>query len=143
MDDSKRNLKGSEKRDNWKRKHKDLPKEFWAADLDFVWIEKSPPGVVAYVDYKADNDSVTFTEAIMYNQFTSTAPVYIVQGDDETGCFKVRRFLSADWHPNPPVVQFEEVTTTTSWDEFATWQRDLRRKYKGRQEWLKLLRKVR
>jgi len=141
MDEGKRELKGSEKLDEFKRRHKDLSGQFYATDGDLCLISKYPPGTVAYIDYKADGDNVTFAEAIQYNEWMKLAPVYIIQGDNpEMGPFTITRYLGADWRPEPPVVNYGDSITVSSWPEFGEWESSLRAEYRRRGGWQGYLR---
>jgi len=142
MDESKRNLEGSKKRDVFKRMHKQLDKSFYACDADFCLISKHPPGTVAYLDYKASYDTVTFSEAIQYNEWVKSAPVYIVIGDNpETGPFVIRRYLGANWKPDPPQVDYDdEEVMVKDWHELGEWERLLREEYSRRNGWRGILR---
>ncbi|MGD8500063.1 MAG: hypothetical protein PVJ86_05420 [Phycisphaerales bacterium] len=136
MDEKKRNLKGSEKRDIFKRRHKDLDSSFYATDADFCLVSKYPPGTVAYLDYKDLGDNVTFTEAIQYNEWITHAPVYIVQGSDpDNGPFTIMRYLGGDWEPKPPDVTLEFVTQVEDWHSFGVWEAGLRQEYSKRRGW--------
>lgn len=136
MDDAKRRLKGSEKRDLFKFWHKKLNKRFYATDADLCLVSKFPPGTVAYLDYKGSGEGVTFAEAIQYNEWMPQAPVYIVEGrDPEEGPFVIRRYLGADWGPEPPLVNYGETVTAEDWAEFERWEGDLRTEYRRRGGW--------
>lgn len=136
MDERKRNLKGSEKRDIFKQKHKTLDKSFYATDADFCLISKSPPGTVAYLDYKGSGEGVTFAEAIQYNEWMGHAPVFIVEGSDpENGPFLIRRYLGANWRPEPPIVNYGDEHYCADWPAFGEWERELRREYTKRGGW--------
>ena len=136
MNDWKKNLQGSESRDIFKRKHKSINRLCYATDLDLVLVAKHPPGVVAYLDYKKLGDSVTFTEALLYNFFLTMSPVYLVEGDDpEKGPFTIMRYFGGDWRPNPPDIETEIVAVISDWNEFETWELDLRAEYKSRGGW--------
>jgi len=136
MDERIKNLKGSEKRDAFKRKHKDLDRRFYATDADFCLVSKFPPGTVAYLDYKGSGENVTFTEAIQYNEWMTHAPVYVVEGrDPETGPFTIKRYLGADWQPNPPTVNWGNSEYVTDWESFERWERLLREEYRKRGGW--------
>jgi hypothetical protein len=131
MDEQKRNLQGSEKRDIFKRKHKECGGKLYSTDVDFVWVEKSPPGIVAYVDYKGSGESVTFTEAIVYNQWIETTPVYIVKSKNpETGPFEVSAFEGADTKPDPPDTTLRHIITCADWQAFWEWETKLRELYR-------------
>jgi len=133
MDEIKRNLKGSEKCDLFKRKHKDLHRSYYASDVDLCLISKFPPGVVAYLDYKTTSDCVTFSEVILYNELIITKPVYIIIGDDpENGPFEIKRYLGGDWNPDPPLVDLQYIGTVKTWGEFALWESKLRSWYTKR-----------
>jgi len=136
MDDRKRNLKGSERRDIFKRRHKDLKGSFYATDADFCLVSKNPPGTVAYLDYKASNDTVTFAEVIQYNEWRNHAPVFIFEGDDpENGPFKVYRYLGGDWKPEPPEKELEYDSELENWEAVEEWEAQLRSKYRKRGGW--------
>jgi hypothetical protein len=136
MDKQKRNLKGSEKRDVFKRRHKDLRGSFYATDADFCLVSKKPPGTVAYLDYKASYDSVTFAEVIQYNEWRNHAPVFIFEGDDpENGPFIVYRYLGGNWKPEPPEIELERITELEDWRAVERWEANLRSEYRRRGGW--------
>jgi hypothetical protein len=140
VDRRKRNLQGSRKRDIFKRCHKELEGAFYASDLDLILVAKSPPGIVAILDYKAPGEAVTFTEAIIYNQLLAIAPVYIVEAHDpEAGPFTIRRYLGADWRPDPPRVRWGETVEIANWEEFEEWERLLRQGHKSSKLMVKYL----
>lgn len=133
LDDDKRNLKGSSSRDEFKRAHKDYGRDLYASDADFVLISKTPPGVVAYVDYKTRLDRVTFTEAILYNEWMTTRPVYIIVGQDPTkGPFDVYRYEGGNWRPDPPDVTWRLILHCEDYAGLAKWERSLRQLYELR-----------
>lgn len=144
MDDKKRNLKGSPKRDIFKLMHKQaLGSGFYATDADLCLISKDPPGTVAYLDYKGSGEDITFAEAIQYNEWLSHAPVFIVEGHDpETGPFIIKRYLGGDWKPEPPIVELEFVTKVDDWHGFGSWESGLRQEYSKRGGWGGRLRKA-
>lgn len=136
MDEAKQNLKGSEKRDEFKRRHKDLDKSFYATDADFCLVSKVPPGTVAYLDYKGSGEGITFTEAIQYNEWMIQAPVFIIEGSDpQNGPFIISRYLGGNWQPNPPEVHLERIKIVDGWKEFEEWERYLRNEYRKRGGW--------
>ena len=130
MDEIKKELKGSEKLDMFKYMHKKLNRSYYAADGDLVLITKYPsPGVVAYLDYKANGDSVTFSEVILYNEWLKTKPVYIVQGNDpENGPFDIYSYLGGNYIPDPPDVELQYICTVETWAEFEQWEKSIRDK---------------
>ena len=130
MDESKKNLKGSESRDTFKLKHKTLSKTFYACDIDFMFLEKFPfPGIVAVVDYKQNADSVTFSETIAYNDFIRRGiPVYIVQGDADAGVFKIFEYVGG--HHVKPRQELNAIGVTDSWESFGRWEQKIRDAYK-------------
>ena len=132
MDEQKRNLQGSSKRDIFKRKRKTYSSRLYATDIDLAWIEKYPPGIVAYVDYKGSGEGITFTEAIAYNEWVQHAKlVYIIEGPDpEQGPFDVYRYLEGDWHPDPPMIKRQHVITCPTWDALTEWEEKLRAMYR-------------
>jgi hypothetical protein len=143
MDDWKRTAKGSERRDAFKLKHKECGGNLYATDADLCLVEKRPPGTVAYLDYKAPSDSITFAEVIQYNEWMKQAPVYIVEGENpEVGPFVIKRYLGGDWGPHPPDVSLEDETKCPDWDAFWQWERELRVEYRKRGGWKGRLRTI-
>lgn len=133
MNDDKRNLQGSDRRDIFKRVHKTLSRRFYACDLDFVWAEKSPPGIVAFVDYKHPSDGVTFSEVLVYNTLLKIAPVYIIESPNpELGPFKVLSYLGGDWRPEPPMVHTELARTCPTWAALEQFEQEIRDRYRSR-----------
>lgn len=133
MNEDKRNLQGSERRDVFKRLHKHMSSAFWASDLDFGLVSKTPPGVVAFQDVKAPWELVTFAEVILYNQLSVIAPVYIVEvANPQTGPFRISLFSTGDHRPNPPRVELTLMTECRNWKELEAWEAQLRRNYQLR-----------
>lgn len=133
QDDDKRTLKGPASRDEFKRAHKDYGRDLYASDADLVLISKTPPGVVAYMDYKTRLDCVTFTEEILYNEWMLTRPVYIIVGQDPmNGPFDVYRYEGGDWRPAPPVVSWRLILRCEDYAGLAAWERSLRQLYQLR-----------
>lgn len=131
MDEDKRNLIGSRKRDLFRRKHKDYGDKLYSLDGDMIWVEKEPPGIVAYIDYKTTDDNVTFSEVLAYNVWATTTPVYIIQADDpETGPFTVLRYEGGNWKPEPPDVEMRFVLLCKDWEELTDWEGKLRDRWK-------------
>ena len=127
MDENKRNLIGSPKRDKFKRRHKDIDKSFYGADADFCLVSFSPRGVVGYIDYKGSGEGVTRTEEVLYDEWMETKPVFIIEGvDPETGPFKVWRYLGSD-------KELEYVTFVADWSGLEAWERGLRNAYAKKQ----------
>jgi len=136
MDNDKRKLKGSERRDVFKRMHKELEGGLYATDADFCLVSKWPPGTVAYLDYKTPWERVTFSECIQYNEWIRLAPVYIVvSACPERGPFVIKRYLGGDWRPEPPAVRLEFEARCQGWQELGAWERELRREYRKRGGW--------
>lgn len=139
MDQLKKDLKGSPSRDEFKHWHKTLNKRFYAADIDFCLVEKEPPGIVAFFDYKKDNDNkkrkdfVTFAEAIQYNELVRAGfLLFIVFGNEETGLFTVERYIWGDPRPEPPKIKFKRIKERITKPEFELWEGELRRWYRER-----------
>lgn len=130
MDEHTKAQEGSPSRDRFKRLHKDLPRVFYASDLDFLLLEKEPfPDIVAVLDYKAAGDAITFAETIAYNAMLRRGiPVFIVKGDAERGTFRIGEFVGG--HHGKPRYEIRVVTETKSWKEFGEWERSLRQQYK-------------
>lgn len=128
MKENTRNQCGSPSRDKFKRRHKDLNKDLWALDVDFVLVEKKPfPDIVAVLDFKAGaSDSVTFSEVIGYNALINRGiSVYIVSGDPECGAFTIFRYEGGNH--TKPTCKLVHVKNTESWQEFEDWEKALRR----------------
>jgi hypothetical protein len=118
VDENKHKLFGSTARDVFRRWHKDLPKEFYALDIDMVLVEKTSHeagGIVAVIDFKTlkTKDTLEFTEALTYKFFIDLGiPVYIVYASRT----KVPNILFS------PVGVFE-ITAVTDW-KIPTWTTD-------------------
>ncbi len=129
--ESKKNLKGSESRDDFKHMHKKLDKTFWATDLDLVLVDKYPPGIVAVIDYKKPSDSVSFTEAILYNLLITTAPVFIVEAiNPYVGPYTIKVYKWGSWKEFPPRIEYREVIQLADRDAYEEWERMLRSEYR-------------
>jgi len=127
MDDNKKALKGSPSRDLFKQAHKTLAKQFYACDIDFVWVGKYPPGIIAFLDFKLPRDKVTFSEVLAYNDLLKIAPVYIVEAPDPVaGPFTVSRYTGGDFKPNPPTVKLEHIETCPDLAAFGEWEQKIR-----------------
>ena len=130
MSVDKRSWQGSERRDIFKRLHKQLNGSFYGCDLDFTLVSKYPPGIVAFLDYKTPWDMVQFSEVLAYNDLMDKAPVYIIEASNpQTGPFTIRQYKGGDWRPNPPKVQLQTVAVCSDWEALGRWERDLRMRY--------------
>lgn len=132
MNEFTRQQTGSPSRDKFKRKHKDLSRAFFACDIDFVFVQKTPmPDIVAAIDYKQSGDDVTFSESIAYNALVRRGiPVFIVIGNVDTGAFEIKEYIGG--HHRIPVARYGSTVYVNSWDEFASWERQLRIDYEIR-----------
>lgn len=133
MTETTRNQIGSPSRDQFKRRHKDLNRQLYALDLDFVLVEKDPtPDIVAVLDYKnGHGDLVTFSEVIAYNALLRRGlPVFIISGCQESGTFEIWRWLGG--HHLKPTKRCEKIAATTSWAEFEQWEVALRLDWRER-----------
>lgn len=131
----KKNLKGSESRDDFKHMHKQLDSSFWATDLDFVLIDKYPPGVVALLDYKKPSDEVSFTEAILYNLWIKRdiSPVFIIEAiNPNAGPYVVREYEWGYWSKFPPDIKYKSISNLENRDAYEDWERRLRNEYRKR-----------
>ncbi|MFH1605531.1 MAG: hypothetical protein ABIH03_16675 [Pseudomonadota bacterium] len=134
MNDDKRFLKGSDRRDTFKQMHKiRLGGGHWGSDLDFMIVDKYPPGIVAFFDYKEPGRGITFAEIVAYNALLSLAPLFIIEGPDpENGPFVIKRYKPSDWRPNRPVANLEFVEQCPSWVELGNFEDRLKREYRKR-----------
>ena len=124
MEDNIKNLKGSDKRDmfKWAHKNKMNGAPFYASDADLCLITTSPRGVVAYLDYKGSGEGVTFTEKILYDEWSETKPVYIVEGiDPENGPFVVFKYVIGG--------ELVHQCNLKDWSDFTNWEAEIRREY--------------
>lgn len=80
---SKKHLKGSWSRDEFKYWHKYvLPGFFTASDLDLGLTGRNPNRLLCHLDYKQFNDSLTKDEVIMYNEYLKKGiKTFIIKGD--------------------------------------------------------------
>lgn len=128
MNERIKNLKGSSKRDifKWAHKNKMNDAPFYAADADLCLIMSKPKrGVVAYLDYKGSGEPITFTEQILYDEWVTAKPVYIVEGaDPENGPFKIHLYKFGG--------ECEHVRTVSDWSEFTRWESEVRTSYSRR-----------
>lgn len=128
-------LEGSPNRDRFKRLHKDMGPGYNGCDLDFVCVDKYPPGIVCFIDYKTPSDSVTFAEVLCYNALKEVAPLYIVEGQDpNTGPFRIVQYMEGDWRPEPPIVKLEERYVAANWNELRKWEQGVRMAYRQRNQ---------
>jgi hypothetical protein len=123
--------KGSPSRDLFKRKHKNGSNDFYASDLDLVLVSKSPPGIVAFIDYKTyPKDVVTFSEVLTYNALSCIAPIYLIYGDDDAeGPFSVYLYKTGNWLPEPPKVEKDRILHLVDWPDLLSWEGKLRDDY--------------
>lgn len=135
MDDAKRELEGSPLRDKFKRMHKELHPSFFASDADLALIQKAPCAeVVAYLDYKAIGEHITWAEAVLYAEWLRNGKaVYIVRSNDpEIGPFTIERLIRIiDLKPEPPEIEIEHIAELPDWDAFEEWQARLRADYRS------------
>lgn len=154
MDRTKRNLKGSASRDAFKHLHKQPPfhKKWYAGDIDFYFVDKKQGGrIITIVDYKTPRDSITFAEAIAYNDLVGrglkvhiiTAPYRPKKGPfcPCCGCqlathpeptflsftdYTVQQYLGGNWKPDPPRVELETILKRAPINELIKWEKHIR-----------------
>lgn len=133
FDSNKLHLRGSPRRDLFKQMHKTLDHAFYATDIDFALVSKSPPGIVAFIDYKSPYDMVQFSEVLAYNVLSKIAPVYIIEAaNPQTGPFAISLFSTGDYRPHPPKVKLTLIAECRNWEELEAWERKLRQLYEDR-----------
>lgn len=115
------NLIGSPKLDIFKWAHKQMDAPFYAADGDLILVAKSPPGIVAYLDYKGSGEGITYTEQLLYDIWVETNPVFIVRGDPKYGPFEVSRYIKGG--------STVFACNLKDWNEFRSWEAEQRRLY--------------
>jgi len=141
----------------FKALHQQLaPSSFYALDGDLILVEKSLPNsvyVVAHLEFKMGRESISFAQAIYFNQIVSAPlpwriPVYIIRARDpyempeadateltseyckralENHRFDVEQYLHADWKPEPPAANSLTIAENISWHELIEWERELRK----------------
>ena len=126
MKTDKSALCGSPSRDAFKLWHKTLPRNLWALDIDFIFVEKNPPRIVAILDYKRWADQVTFTECLAFNDLMIHYPVFIIRGEQPFDRLSIYRYLGGDWHPDPPRVKMEPQLENITREEYVQWEVRLR-----------------
>ena len=129
MNEATKQQEGSPTRDRFKLRHKQLASDLYACDLDFVLVIRDPsPDVLAVLDFKTAKDKVGFSETIAYNAMIRRGiPVYIVQGDPESGKFEILQYIGG--HHRQPRQELKQVATTEDWQQFEQWERSLRQVY--------------
>lgn len=141
--EKKKQLRGSPSRDRFKYLHKQmLPRAAYALDVDLELIEKWPvPFIVARLDFKLENDSVSFTEALTYQWCIDlpkphSIPVYLVvadanfkeeDSDPDTHRFAIHQILEADYRPDPPAIRQNLVAKFLNWELLSEWEMKLRK----------------
>lgn len=130
---NKRDLKGSPLRDAFKHWHKQsLPRAFYGCDVDYLIIEKAPPGIVAVLDFKHPLDTISFTEVIAYNTWLKVGiPVYIVESSDLVK-WTIKRYVGGDEKPQPPEACVQVVRVCESGDAYRTWEGELRQAWRAK-----------
>lgn len=125
----RRHLRGSKSRDDFKYWHKQdpIPRNFYALDLDFIFVEKYPPRIVAILDYKRPGDTITFAECIAFNDLIQHYPVYIVESESPFENFEIYQYVGGNWRPFPPEVELQHIASLRGVDEFIEWERTLRK----------------
>jgi len=124
--------RGSPSRDAFKQRHKACPGWFYACDIDFALVSKSPPGIVAFLDYQVGEEAVSFAEVLAYNELLSLAPVFLVRGDgDAEGPFDVMEYEGGDWRPEPPHVTLQTILVQADWVMLSQWEQTLRNTYQA------------
>lgn len=116
-----------------------MSSEFYALNSDLELVEKYPiPFVVARLDFKLEGDTISFSEAIAYNQLVSMPepyriPVYIIEAKrpfvgvkTTEHRFNVYEYKYADWRPNPPRVIRKLLYQNLTWEELGEWEARLR-----------------
>lgn len=115
-----------------------MPGNFYAINSDLELVSKYPfPHIVARLDFKVAGDSISFAEAIAYNELVNRGiPVYIIEAEDPEFInkqatehrFSVYRYLYADPLPDPPLVKRTLELKSATWAELARWEALLRKK---------------
>ena len=138
-----RSWQGSPARDRFKWLHKNgrlsngkrMSGMLVATDLDLLLVEKNPDGIVANLDVKVGDDSVTFSEVIAYNDLRKLGKqIFIVhaatEADLEGYRFTVSEYLGGNRGPNPPIVTLGPAFLINGFDEWSAWEIKLRMAWK-------------
>jgi hypothetical protein len=140
----------------FKALHQQLaPPNYYALDGDLILVEKIPPAtvyVVAHLEFKMNTETITFTQAVYFNQLVSApmpwrVPVYIIRARHpydmppkdathlsrdycqhalNTHRFDIAEYLYADWKPEPPRVTTASIAENIGWQELIKWEQELR-----------------
>jgi len=140
----------------FKALHQQLaPPSFYALDGDLILVEKIPPStvyIVAHLEFKMNTETISFTQAICFNQMVSAPlpwriPVYIIRARQpfempptnathlshdyceyalKNHRFDITEYLHADWKPEPPKVNVATVLENIGWRELINWEQKLR-----------------
>lgn len=111
-----KDLKGSPALDEWKwRRKQELPKNFYATDVDLVLMGRNGP--IAVLDHKSTGHRVTWTEKVLYKWFLEQGiPVFIITDFNNWGTwFDVYVFPSK-----------EARLTSMPWEKMKDWEAGLR-----------------
>jgi len=153
-----KHIKGSPRNEALRHEHKKMGNPFYGMDGDFMLIVKKPrPMILAFYDFKAENEPITFSEVIAYNHFLRLCiPVYVIEEighGDSSRCdncgkvdrdahypMRIYRYNSGDWKPDPPTVDIKEVKIINNLNEWREWETGLRNylidSYQERMKWV-------
>lgn len=97
--------------------------EHYATDLDLVFADKKPKRITAFIEFKNPDESITFTQSVVFDKLTDIADVFIIRARDELASqernkhrFDVLKFIeTVDSQPHPPIIETELIHENISW----------------------------
>jgi len=103
--------------------------------MDLILLDKDL-GVMAGIDFKTEQDKITFAEVILYNWLGEMGiPVYIVrcrdwEGEAAFSNFHIQRYWGGDYAYPTPNVKLMTVATGLNRDGFEAWEKSVRARRK-------------
>lgn len=122
MNNDIKDLEGSPLKDRWKRLHKNLRKDLYGLDIDFILYDfiKGCQIVIATLDIKSPYDKVTKGENKFYSM--RNVPTYIIEVIDvEVGIQNIFQFINGE-------KKLEAICS--SWEDYEKWEIDIRQTHK-------------
>lgn len=145
----KYSIKGSQSRDEFKFWHKQKRGQYYGGDFDFWLVEKvvykgkAYGGIAAIVDFKMENDKLTFAEVMAYEDLLSNGyKVFIVRSNiqkrknglidkkNSFTTFTIEKYISGNWKPDDVPVKTEIVLRNGSENDYWKWEDNIRLEFR-------------
>jgi len=129
-----------EDRFNYLHRHEAGLDRHYATDVDLVLVEKHPePHIPAFFEFKQEGEPVRFTQALLFAQLQSFAPVFIIEATTDVidtppdeHRFTVKRFDSVqDIKKEPPEIELETLREDIPWGGCVTYSSPFEREHDG------------